>query len=165
MFKVISSCRYCICRKNPEMFNILTDTFFNYSNKPQYFYLLGYIYENNYKNSSYTLNTHRGLETMHYLYDNAFKLCDKMIEERNPNGYYYMSDIYYFGYGTDVNKDKSFKLLETSIELGHQESINKLEYHKIFNSDELENNIYHCKNKYSKVFKNCDSEYICFYKI
>ena len=101
---------------------------------------------------------------MSYLYNNAYKICNDMIENRNPDGYFYKSDIYYFGYGADINKDKAFNLLEKAIKLNHKDAQDKLNYHMGFMDNNLENNMYHCKNKYNSVFKKCDSEYICFYK-
>ena len=76
------------------MQQLFRDCFFNNEIKPQYLYLLGYIYENNYKNSSYTLNTNNGLNIMNSLYNKSYNECNKLIDINNPSGYYYLSDIY-----------------------------------------------------------------------
>lgn len=152
------------------MQQLFRDCFFNNEIKPQYLYLLGYIYENNYKNSSYTLNTNNGLNIMNSLYNKSYNECNKLIDINNPSGYYYLSDIYYFGYGIRRNKNKAIKLLEKCIEidnnLKHIDAKNKLCNFRNYNieNDELFiNNQWHCRNKFSHIFKKCESEYICYY--
>lgn len=153
-----SICKYCICRKNTKMYDIFRKITFGYENNPQYFYTLGFINkENELVNGIYNPSN------SDYLFDKANKICDTMISNNDPNGYFYKSDIYYFGYNNwyQYNKRQSYKLLETAIELEHKEAEEKLNYQINFKSDNLIENKYHCVNIFKDVLIECDDEKRC----